>query len=64
MKESPDDTIARLVAYNGSLQIAHWRADTITNEHKALGDLYDTMVEKTDDFAEVFMGKELSLIHI
>jgi hypothetical protein len=46
-----------LVAYNGSLLMAHWAADTVTNEHKALGDLYDSMVELTDSFAEVYMGK-------
>lgn len=51
------DCLSRLVAYNGSLQIAHWKADTVTNEHKALGDLYDSMVELVDDFAEVYMGK-------
>lgn len=46
-----------LVAYNGSLQVAHWKANTITNEHKALGDLYDSMVGLTDTFAEAYMGK-------
>lgn len=53
----PADCIARLVAYNGSLQIAHWLADTVTNEHKALGELYESMVDFTDEFAEVYMGK-------
>lgn len=51
------DCLSRLVAYNGSLQIAHWMADTVTNEHKALGDLYESMVDLVDDFAEVYMGK-------
>jgi len=55
MKDS--EGICRLVAYNGSLQIAHWLADTVTNEHKALGDLYEKMVGLTDEFAEVYMGK-------
>lgn len=54
---SVTECIARLVAYNGSLQIAHWMADTVTNEHKALGELYDSMVDLVDSFAEVYMGK-------
>lgn len=52
-----DLTIAQLVAFNGALQIAHWEADTKSNEHKALGELYDAMVGLTDKFAEAFMGK-------
>jgi len=51
------DCVSRLVAYAGSLHIAHWLADTVTNEHKALGDLYDEISEQTDKFAEVYMGK-------
>lgn len=57
MADMVNDCVTRLVAYNGSLQIAHWKADTVTNEHKALGDLYDSMIDHTDKFAEVFMGK-------
>lgn len=56
MKSSLAECIAKLVAYNGSLQMAHWLADTVTNEHKALGDLYESMVGLVDDFAEVYMG--------
>lgn len=51
------DCICRLVCYNGSLQIAHWKADTVTNEHKALGELYESMTGLTDDFAEIYLGK-------
>jgi hypothetical protein len=54
---SPEECVAYLVAYNGSLQIAHWMANTVTNEHKALGDLYESMVGFVDEFAEVYMGK-------
>lgn len=56
-REEQYECIPLLVAYNGSLQIAHWRANTINNEHKALGDLYETMTDLTDEFAEVYMGK-------
>jgi len=54
---TPTECIAHLVAYNGSLQIAHWMANTVTNEHKALGELYDSMVGLVDTFAETYMGK-------
>lgn len=57
MDNTLSELFCKLVAYNGALQIAHWEADTVTNEHKALGDLYETMTEKTDDLAEVCMGK-------
>lgn len=49
--------ICRLAAEVAALQIAHWGADTVTNEHRALGDLYDTMQELVDDFVEAFAGK-------
>lgn len=55
--EKVNGCLAELVAYNGSLQIAHWLADTATNEHKALGELYEAMIDLTDNFAEVYMGK-------
>jgi len=50
-------TIVCLVAYNGSLQLAHWCADTKSNEHRTLGKLYEIMLELVDDYAEVCMGK-------
>lgn len=59
--KSHTECLPKLVAYNGSLQIAHWKANTITNEHKALGELYDTMVGLVDDFAEVYIGKYNSI---
>lgn len=51
------ELICDLVAYNASLNIAHWRADTKSNEHNALGSLYDALVGETDKFAEIYMGK-------
>lgn len=57
IEESCDELIAELVSYNASLQIAHWMADTITNEHRTLGELYDSMVGLTDKFVEMYMGK-------
>lgn len=57
MNSECSKTIGCLVAYNGSLQIAHWAADTKSNEHRTLGELYDKMIELTDDYVEVCMGK-------
>lgn len=51
------ECLVRLLAYVSSVHVAHWLADTVTNEHKALGDLYDEMTSLTDNFAEVYMGK-------
>lgn len=50
--------ILDMVGHNSRLQLAHWRADTQTNEHEALGDLYDAMVGLVDKLAEVSMGKD------
>lgn len=50
--------ITDLVGFNAQLQIAHWQADSITNTHRALGDLYERMIDFTDDFAEVALGKD------
>lgn len=50
--------ITSLVAFNANLQIAHWQATTVTNEHAALGELYGRMLELTDEFAEVAMGRD------
>lgn len=57
IEESCDELIAELVSYNASLQIAHWMADTVTNEHRTLGELYDSMVALTDKFVEAYMGE-------
>lgn len=64
-KEEPQEStydlvvgcIGELVAYNLALQIAHWQANTVTNEHKALGELYESMVDLADMFTETYMGK-------
>jgi hypothetical protein len=41
-----------------NVQIAHWQAPRKTNEHKALGELYDELIEQTDLLAEIALGKE------
>ncbi len=49
--------IHELVAYNGGLHLAHFMADTKTEEHEVLGELYEKMVDLTDTFVEVYMGQ-------
>lgn len=49
--------IIDLVAFNVNVQLAHWRANTVTNEHRTLGDLYDATSELTDTLAELIFGK-------
>ena len=56
-KTSVPECIGKMMAFNTALQMAHWQANTVTNEHKALGDLYSSLVELLDEFAEVYMGK-------
>ena len=50
--------ILDMAGHNSRLQLAHWRADTQTNEHEALGDLYDALIGLVDKLAEVSMGKD------
>lgn len=52
-----NDCIGYLVCYLGALQYAHWLADTKTNEHAALGDLYHTLQGLVDDIVELYSGK-------
>lgn len=57
--------ILNLVQFNTNLQIAHWQAPTKTNEHSALGELYEKMLSLTDEFVETYFGtvgnRELSV---
>jgi DNA-binding ferritin-like protein len=50
--------ITSLVAFNVNLQLAHWQADTRTNAHKTLGDLYEQLNDLLDMLAEVTLGKD------
>lgn len=53
------DCRASVIALLGmipTLRVAHWQASTKTNEHKALGDLYEALDGLIDDFAETLMG--------
>lgn len=54
---SPGLDFCKLAGLAAGLQVAHWAADTVTNAHKAIGDLYETVSAKVDEFAEVYSGK-------
>lgn len=51
--------IVALLGLLASLRIVHWQASTKTNEHEALGDLYDSLDGLVDTYAETLMGLEL-----
>lgn len=60
-KRAGDDMhtlILELAGDNARLQLAHWRADTKTNEHEALGNLYEAIAGLVDRLAEVSMGAD------
>ncbi len=46
-----------LLGWLDNVKVAHWQADTVTNTHRALGDLYDAAAGLVDDLAELAMGK-------
>lgn len=48
--------IVTLAAFNANLQLAHWQADTRTNDHRTLGDLYESLTGLLDRFAETEAG--------
>lgn len=53
--------LVELIGYHASVWMSHWAAPTQTNEHKALGDLYESIGDLLDDLAELTMGKLRSL---
>lgn len=48
--------IVSLLFALSNLKIAHWQAPTKTNEHRALGDLYDTASDLLDTLTEKLIG--------
>ena len=48
--------VLELVAANAQLLLAHWQAPTKTNEHAAIGELYEAIAGLTDTYAEALMG--------
>lgn len=49
--------VGKMLGFLSTLRIAHWNADTVTNEHKAIGELYSALDDLVDDYAEICLGK-------
>lgn len=50
-------TICELLALLANIRLAHWQADSKTNEHATLGTLYADLDELVDTYAELILGK-------
>jgi hypothetical protein len=48
--------IERAFATRNLTHFAHWASDSYS-QHEALGDIYETIVEKIDEVVEVYQGK-------
>ena len=51
-----DDLIKNMLEVQTSLKLYHWNTFSYAT-HKATGDLYDSLSDKIDEYAEVMMGK-------
>jgi len=49
-------SIGSLINFISLVKIAHFNADTKTNDHESLGELYDDLADLADSFAETFCG--------
>ena len=49
--------IAELLAFKTNVQLAHWQADSRTNDHATLGKLYEQLDEQVDLYTETVLGK-------
>jgi hypothetical protein len=46
----------KLIKIQEQIRIYHWQTKSYS-EHKALGNLYESLSEQIDDFVEVYFGK-------
>jgi hypothetical protein len=51
------DIVTRLQFAAVNVQQAHWIANTIANDHRVLGELYEKLIDLTDRLAEVNAGR-------
>ena len=49
--------LGKFLGYLSHIRTFHWNADTKTNEHNALGKLYDQLDELLDTYVETYIGK-------
>lgn len=57
MNGNQSDILVRMMGFHATVWLSHWKASTATNEHKALGDLYESWGDQLDGLAELCMGK-------
>ena len=48
--------VSKFLTFRDQVQVLHWQTTSFA-EHKALGELYDTLDANIDEFVETFMGK-------
>ena len=53
----PTDCVSEFLSLLANIRLAHWQADSRTNEHKALGDLYESVDGSVDEMVEILLGK-------
>lgn len=48
----------QLLGFRDNIHIAHWQAPRKTNEHKVLGNLYESILDKIDLLTELAISKD------
>ena len=48
----------QLLGFRDNLHVAHWQAPRKTNEHAALGELYEAMLGKIDELTELAIARD------
>jgi hypothetical protein len=48
----------QLLGFRDNLHVAHWQASRKTNEHKTLGDLYESILGKVDALTELAIARD------
>lgn len=51
----------QLLGFRDNLHVAHWQAPRKTNEHSALGELYDALLGKIDELTEISISRDSAM---
>jgi len=51
-----EELVSRLFALRNAAHLAHWATPNFS-QHMALGEFYDSMIEKLDEIVEVYQGR-------
>ena len=60
MRSNNGQQLVAMMGFHATAWLSHWTAPTKTNEHAALGELYDSWGDNLDKLAELCMGKARS----